>query len=161
MPGENPGNRLECFRTQMSAAPLKPGNAGPPQQHEAGFPHSDECGPIEATETVAVSRWNNPFPHSDECGPIEASATKPWESGGTVFPHSDECGPIEAPRPTRACPPRSGFRTQMSAAPLKLEGWRSDVRDDRGFRTQMSAAPLKRLRGSRRRRPRARVSALR
>src|SRR5579884_901892 len=104
MPGENPGNRLECFRTQMSAAPLKPGNAGPPQQHEAGFPHSDECGPIEATETVAVSRWNNPFPHSDECGPIEARP------------------------PHRCCTISACFRTQMSAAPLKLRQPRERAR---------------------------------
>ncbi len=39
---------------------------------------------------------------------------------------------------------RRGFRTQMSAAPLKLRRPRRRRRAASSFRTQMSAAPLKR-----------------
>src|SRR5579884_3712375 len=108
----------------MSAAPLKrPAARRVPPRRET-FPHSDECGPIEAPASPAAASPARPgfrtqmsaaplkrdrprsagrdlaeFPHSDECGPIEASDVVEENAGYTYwFPHSDECGPIEARR---------------------------------------------------------------
>ncbi len=118
------GEQGQGFRTQMSAAPLKHLTERGEDGARGRFPHSDECGPIEASGPLTdctIGHWSfrtqmsaaplkpgrrgRPgtgdvlFPHSDECGPIEAAPAArcplPWKAP-RGFPHSDECGPIEA-----------------------------------------------------------------
>ena len=82
---------------------------------------------------------------------MSAAPLKPERVGDEVgqqagLPRSDERGPIEAgPLVLRWFPsPRSHFRAQMSAAPLKRLSRSALIAAPLDFRAQMSAAPLKR-----------------
>ncbi len=85
-----------CFRTQMSAAPLK-------QQ-------------MPEREKIDIAmRFRTQMSAAPLKQPLVAFRGNPVN----MFPHSDECGPIEATSHATASGQSSCFRTQMSAAPLK------------------------------------------
>ena len=60
------------FRIQPNAASLKPKNADMLSYAREVFPHSTECGLIEAFALCNTSSSLSDFPHSTECGLIEA-----------------------------------------------------------------------------------------
>ncbi len=121
----------------MSAAPLKLRRALSVRRARCVFPHSDECGPIEAATGRRQGSSSTPsfrtqmsaaplklpkgdfhggcvevFPHSDECGPIEAIDLAVGACRYVAaFPHSDECGPIEA----ISCVAATPFKRAVSA----------------------------------------------
>ncbi len=135
---------VPSFRTHRSAAPLKPGTYSATNASGSPFPHSPECGPIEATGTPLRSSATSFFPHSPECGPIEALMFTFLRPIPASFPHSPECGPIEAVRcRASAGDGSSPFRTHRSAAPLKPSVTDVPSGFNRTFRTHRSAAPLK------------------
>ncbi len=60
------------------------------------------------------------FPHSSECGLIEATAgNSPRDIASRSFPHSSECGLIEADGAIRSLKMAFSFRIHPNAASLK------------------------------------------
>gem|GEM_PF-4957492 len=108
------------------------------------FPHSTECGLIEALDCVFELAFHHLFPHSTECGLIEASILCCIFASIAAFPHSTECGLIEAEDPNQLVEFfLNDFRIQLNAASLK-QGYRTGLlRNDHDFRIQLNAASLK------------------
>ncbi len=73
--------RVQAFRAQLSAAPLKPVLSGRVLVGKTNLPRSIERGPVEACRCrlarLAVSR----LPRSIERGPVEACTPKPGRAG--------------------------------------------------------------------------------
>ena len=100
---------------------------------------------LKRTGQLTSETISRGFPHSYECGSIEAVTT--WDGAAAIqrlFPHSYECGSIEASRACATLPTlRTGFHIHMNVAQLKLNGLAKKKWRTLSFNIHMNLAQLK------------------